>query len=284
VEERPALGRVQQSMPRVRFRNRATSGSLELPGKRVMLTEISVHARFTAGIVTVLAIVAVYRLSNPVPAGPKAFTIRLVLASRDLEPGTILRDGDVVLTDWPGVVPADAFSHTQDVVDRGVIFKIYAKEPILERRLAPKGAGGAFSAVIPNGMLAVAVPVNEVAGDAGFVVAGMHVDVLISGTPPSSAGGPETVTRTLLQNVEVLFAGQDFNKDAEGKPLAMHVVTLLVSPEQAEALSLASHQTTIQLLLRNPFDREVPKAPLFPADVPPPPPNKPAKPVLVRLY
>jgi pilus assembly protein CpaB len=235
-----------------------------------MLAEISVHARFTAGIVTALAIVAVYRLSNPVPAGQKAFTMKVVLASRDLEPGTILRDGDVMLTDWPGMVPANVFSHTQDVVDRGVILKIYAKEPILESRLAPKGAGGAFSAVIPNGMLAVAVPVNEVVGAAGLVVPGTHADVIISGTPPSSAGGRGSVTETLLQNVEVLFAGQDFNKDAEGKPLAVHVVTLLVTPEQAEALSLASHQTTIQLVLRNPLDRPFTKTPgvvpPFPAD------------------
>jgi pilus assembly protein CpaB len=209
------------------------------------------------------ASLTLYRLTSnrPQPARAAAPTVKLVLASRDLELGTILREGDVVLNDWPGEKPAGASSHTQDVLGRGVITKIYAKEPILEARLAPKGAGGGFAATIPQGMRAVAVPVNEVVGVAGFVVPGMHVDVLISGTPPSGTGGLGTLTTTLLQNIEVLSAGQDFKKDAEGKPVAVPVVNLLVTPEQAEQLSLASHQTTIQLVLRNPLDREVTKTP-----------------------
>ena len=94
-----------------------------------------------------------------------------------------------------------------------------------------------------------------------FLDAGMHVDVLISGTPPSGTGGLGTLTKTLLQNIEVLSAGQDYRKDSEGKPVAVQVVNLLVTPEQAEQLSLASHQTTIQLVLRNPLDRDVTKTP-----------------------
>jgi pilus assembly protein CpaB len=227
---------------------------------------------FEAGIAVALALLAVYRLATPIPAGQKAVTVKLVLASRDLELGTIIRDGDLMLKDWPGEAPTTAYSHIQDVVGRAVITKIYAKEPILESRLAPKGAGGGFAATIPQGMRAVAVPVNEVVGDAGFIVTGMHVDVIISGTPPSGTGGLGTQTRTLLQNIEVLSAGQDFKKDAEGKPVAVQVVNLLVTPEQAEQLSLASHQTTIQLVLRNPLDREVTKthgfARPFPADAP----------------
>jgi pilus assembly protein CpaB len=163
-----------------------------------------------------------------------------------------------MLADWQSEVPAGTSSHTQDFVGRGVITKIYAKEPIVETRLVPKGAGAGFAVIIPQGMRAVAVPVNEVVGVAGFVVPGMHVDVLISGTPPSGTGGLGTLTKTLLQDIEVLSAGQDFKKDAEGKPLAVHMVTLLVTSEQAEALSLASHQTTIQLI---PLDRDVTKTP-----------------------
>jgi pilus assembly protein CpaB len=194
-------------------------------------------AIFQAGIVTALAIMAVHRLSTPVPTGERA-TVKLVLASRDLELGTILRDGDTVLADWPGeVVPAGTSSHTQDFVGRGVITKIYAKEPILETRLAPKGSGGGFAVIIPQGMRAVAVPVNEVVGVAGFVVPGMHVDVLISGTPPSGTGGLGTLTRTLLQNIEVLSAGQDFKKDAEGKPVAVQVVNLLVTRNRRNSLA-----------------------------------------------
>jgi pilus assembly protein CpaB len=214
-----------------------------------------------AFIVATGASLTLYRLTSnhAQPARAAGPTVKLVLASRDLELGTILRDGDIVLTDWPGEVPIGTSSHTQDYVGRGVITKIYAKEPIVESRLAPKGAGGGFAITIPQGMRAVAVPVNEVVGVAGFVVPGMHVDVLISGTPPSGSGGLGTLTKTLLQNIEVLSAGQDFKKDAEGKPIAVQVVNLLVTPEQAEQLSLASHQTTIQLVLRNPLDREVTK-------------------------
>jgi pilus assembly protein CpaB len=84
----------------------------------------------------------------------------------------------------------------------------------------------------------------------------MRVDVLISGNPPGSTGMVGTLTRTLLQDVEVLSAGQEFKKDAEGKPLPVQVINLLVSPEDAEKLSLAAGQTTIQLVLRNPMDRE----------------------------
>jgi pilus assembly protein CpaB len=190
-----------------------------------------------------------------------ATTVRLVLAARDLELGSILRDDDVKLADWPGAVPAGATAHPQDVVGRGVTTTIYAKEPVIDSRLAPKGAGGGLAAMIPQGMRAVAVRVNEVVGVSGFVVSGMRVDVLISGNTPGSNGNLGTVTKTLLQNIEVLSAGQDFKKDAEGKPIMVQVVNLLVTPEQAEQLSLASNQTTIQLILRNPLDRQVTQTP-----------------------
>ena len=94
-------------------------------------------ARFKAGIVTALAIMAVHRLLTPVPSGER-HTLKLVLASRDLELGTILQERDVVLTDWPGAVPLSSATKTQDLVGRGVVSKIFAKEPILETRLAPK--------------------------------------------------------------------------------------------------------------------------------------------------
>src|SRR5262249_39189300 len=133
--------------------------------------------------------------------------------------------------------------------------------PIIESRLAPKGAGGGLAAMIPKGMRAVAIHVNEVVGVAGFVVPGMRVDVLISGNKPGGDNSAGTLTRTLLQNLEVLSAGQDCRKGTEGKPIQVPVVNLLVTPEQAEQLSLASAQTTIQLVLRNPLDHEVARTP-----------------------
>jgi pilus assembly protein CpaB len=188
-------------------------------------------------------------------------TVRIALAARDLEVGTVLREDDVRVADWPSAVPNGATARVQDLLGRGVTTAIYAKEPLIEPRLAPKGAGGGLAAMIPQGMRAVAIRVNEVVGVAGFVVPGMRVDVLISGNSPGGNGNLGTLTKTLLQNIEVLSAGQDFKKDAEGKPIMVQVVNLLVTPEQAEQLSLASNQTTIQLVLRNPLDRQVAQTP-----------------------
>jgi pilus assembly protein CpaB len=105
-------------------------------------------------------------------------------------------------------------------------------------------------------MRAVAVRVNDIVGVAGFVIPGTKVDLLIAGTPPKGNGGLGDVTKTLMQNVEVLSAGQNIQKDAEGKPISVGVVNMLVTPEQAEVLSLASSETRIQLILRNPMDKE----------------------------
>ena len=111
-------------------------------------------------------------------------------------------------------------------------------------------------------MRACAVKVDDVVGVAGFVTPGMRVDVLISGNPPGTTSATEgTQVKTLLQNIEVLSAGVNIQKDGEGKPQQVQVVNLLVTPEQAEALSLASAQTRIQLVLRNPLDTDIAKPP-----------------------
>ncbi|MGC9947034.1 MAG: Flp pilus assembly protein CpaB [Bryobacteraceae bacterium] len=188
-------------------------------------------------------------------------TAKALVASRNLELGAIIKDTDVKDTPWAGALPTNAVLKREDVIGRGVTTTIYEGEPIVENRLAPKGAGGGLAAMIPSGMRAVAVRVNDVVGVAGFVVPGMRVDILISGSPPNNNASQGSLTRTLLQNIEVLSAGQDFKKDNEGKPLGVGVVNLLVTPEQAEMLSLASNQTTIQLVLRNPLDTQVAKTP-----------------------
>ena len=195
-----------------------------------------------AFVVASVASLMLYRLLLNRPQSAKAAqpAVQIVLATHDLEVGTVLKEEDVKLADWPGAVPAGAATKPQDVVGRGVITPIFAKEPVIESRLAPKGAGGGLAAMIPPGMRAVAVRVNEVVGVAGFVVPGMRVDVLISGNKPGGNTAWAPLTRTLLQNMEVLSAGQDFKKDAEGKPVQVQVVNLLVTPEQAEQLSLAA--------------------------------------------
>ena len=202
-----------------------------------------------------------YRLliNRPAQAKSTQVTEQIVVAVRDLELGIVLKEEDVKVVEWSSGVPIGALRKVQDAVGRGVIAPIFTKEPIIETRLAHKGAGGGLAAMIPPGMRAVAVRVNEVVGVAGFVVPGMRVDVLISGNRPGGNTALGTVTRTLLQNLEVMSAGQDYKKDAEGKPVLVQVVNLLVTPEQAEQLSLAAAQTQLQLILRNPLDHEVSK-------------------------
>ncbi len=233
-------------------------------------------------------------LSRPAAQKAQAPTVKVVLASRDLPVGTVLSEKDVALTDWGGAVPGGASTHVQDFVGRGVISPIYSKEPVLESRLAAKGSGGGLASLIPEGMRAFAVRVNDVVGVAGFAVPGMRVDVVIEGNLPG--GSPMgTLARTLFQNIEVLTAGQEFQKTPDGKPIVTQVVTLLVTPEQAEKLALAANQTTIQLVLRNPVDRKVAQVPgaalagLFgmsaakPAVAAAPPPPRPPEPPRVEV-
>jgi pilus assembly protein CpaB len=199
---------------------------------------------------------AVYRLVRTqigAASGPAAAEI--LVASRGLEIGTLIKDTDVKAGQWVGPLPTGAILKKEDAVGRGVVAAIYEGEPLLDNRLAAVGAGAGLAATIPPGMRAVAVRVNDIVGVAGFVVSGMRVDVLIAGNPPgSAASGPKV--KTLLQNIEVLSAGQNFQKDAEGKPVQVPVVNLLVTPDQAEILSLASNETRIQLILRNPLDTQ----------------------------
>ena len=230
----------------------------------------------TALVIAAGASYMVYRMVRTrltVTAGPT--TSEIVVAARKLELGTLVKDTDLRTGPWVGPVPQGVLVKKDEVVGRGVISTIYEGEPVLDTRLAAVGGGAGLAATIPPGMRAVAVRVNDVIGVAGFVVPGMKVDVLISGVPPgASAGGPRV--KTLLQNIEVLSAATSIQKDPEGKPLPVPVVNLLVTPEQAEILSLASNETRIQLILRNPLDVEPSKtsgtavANLFSGDKPAP--------------
>jgi len=188
----------------------------------------------------------------PRPAQPV-----VVVASRDLAAGTLLRDIDLNMSAWPGSPPKGAILKRVEAVDRGVLSAIYEGEPVTEYRLAPKGSGGGLAATIPPGMRACAVKVNEVVGVAGFVVPGARVDVLMTGVPPGGDPGDGPKVKTLLQNIQVLSAGTNFQRDQEGKPEPAQVVILMVTPAQAEILSLASNETHIQLVLRNPMDGQI---------------------------
>ncbi len=213
-------------------------------------------------VLSICASYLVYRaVGARVMAGKSPPTVELVVAARELAVGTLIQDADLKTAAWLGPLPKGATVKRDGFLNRGVVSPIYEGEPVTENRLSPKGSGGGLAATIPPGMRACAVKVNDVVGVAGFVVPGMRVDVLITGRPPGGNPLDGAKVRTLLQNIQVLSAGTNFKKDQEGKPEQAQVVNLLVTPSQAEILSLASNETHIQLVLRNPADTEIAKPP-----------------------
>lgn len=218
-------------------------------------------------------------------------TTRVVAASKDIPLGAVLTSADLSTMTIAGTPPKGAIVKPEDAIGRGVVTQIYQGEPILESHLAVLGSGGGLAPTIPAGMRACAVRVDEVVGVSGFVTPGMRVDVLVSGNPPGTEASQGVVTKTILQNIQVLSAGTDIQRDAEGKARQVQVVNLLVTPEQAEMLSLASNSLKVQLVLRNPLDTQISKvsstamSTLFgnpapsPADHPHAAPKKAAKPV-----
>jgi len=202
----------------------------------------------------------VYRVvGNRAVAAKPVVTTPIVAAAADIKIGTLLTAANLTTMELKGAPPKGAILKPSDAIGRGVLADIYQGEPIMDTRLAPVGSGGGLAATIPQGMRACAVKVDQVVGVAGFVTPGMHVDVLVVGVPPGQQDPNEgTITRTVLQNIAVLSAGTDIQKDAEGKPQQVQVVNLLVTPDDAQTLSLASN-LKIQLVLRNPLDTKVEK-------------------------
>ena len=203
-------------------------------------------------------------------------TTRVIAAAKDIPLGAVLTSADLTTMGISGTPPKGAILKPEDAIGRGVVTQIYQGEPILESHLAVLGSGGGLAPTIPQGMRACAVRVDEVVGVSGFVTPGMRVDVLVSGNPPGSGASEGVVTKTLLQNIQVLSAGTDIQRDSEGKARQVQVVNLLVTPEQAQDLSLASNSLKIQLVLRNPLDTQIAKVPetamgaLFGGLAPPP--------------
>src|SRR5580692_10477024 len=185
----------------------------------------------------------------------------IVLAARPLSVGTTVKPADIKLGKTPAVAfPKGAFAKPEEVIDRPLISNILMDEPILEGRLAARGSGVGLAPVIPVGMRAVTLRVNDVTGIAGFVLPGMRVDVLVTGHPPNSENSV-TATPVQLQNLLVLSAGTVMQPDARGQAMPAPTVTLLTTPEQAETLTLASGDTRIQLVLRNGSDQTIAKTP-----------------------
>jgi len=185
---------------------------------------------------------------------PSESTVQVVVAKEKLPLGTRITEGSVQLVNWPKSVPLEgSYADPKLVIDRAVTMTIFPNEPILDSKLAPKEGGAGIQSVIPDGMRAVSVKVNDVIGVAGFVLPGTRVDVIMTGTPKNYE---DTAAKVILENVQVLAAGQNVEQDANGKPQNVQVVTLLTTPEQARDLALAGSEGKIQLALRNPLDSE----------------------------
>jgi len=198
------------------------------------------------------------RASTPKKAEQNDTTRDLVTAARPLGVGVTVKPQDIKLVKIAvSAFPKNGFSKPEEVYDRPVTSPILQDEALLEGRLAARGSGLGLAPIIPVGMRAVTVRVNDVSGVSGFVLPGMRVDVLVTGHPPK--GDSLTITRTTLQNIMVLSAGTSIQADSRGAAIPAPAVTLLASPEQAELLTLANSEGHIQLVLRNASDQTVEK-------------------------
>lgn len=207
----------------------------------------------TSGVVAALLALRYLReRTTPLMAAePKRANV--VLTARSLPVGAVLTERDLKVVSWPGdAVPSGYIRSIPDAVGRGIITPVAENEPLLASKVSTKDAGGGLPIIIKDGMRAVSVRVDEVIGVAGFVLPGTRVDVLL--TLDKSPDRPESITKTLLQNVQTLAAGQSVTRDKEGKPQTVTVITVLVSPDDAELLALAAKEGRLQLALRNTLD------------------------------
>lgn len=202
--------------------------------------------------VAFLASTYVYRQLQRAQPGAAPLTMKqaqLVVAAGPVKVGHPLLAGDLALMDWPdGKQPPGSFLRAEDCVGRALLVSLVPGELVLDQELAKREAGAGLSVTIPQGMRAVSVGVDDVMAVAGFVTPGTMVDVLATGTGPQ---GP--ITRTILEHVRILAVGQQLQTDG-GKPQTAPVVTLLVSPADAEKLTLASTEGKLHLALRNGVD------------------------------
>jgi pilus assembly protein CpaB len=180
--------------------------------------------------------------------------IQVVASANELPAGVALSAKDVTVIDWPSDVSlTGSFNKVDAVIGHPLLRSLGPKAPILQRDLGVEGSGIGLATKIPPGMRATAVRSNEIVGVAGFLYPGSHVDVLATYNLP---GTNTSLTQTVLQDVEVLTAGQTIEPDPQGKPQQVNVVTLLLSPENSQKLQLASTQGSIQFVLRNGTDKQ----------------------------
>jgi pilus assembly protein CpaB len=205
-----------------------------------------------------MAAIASYGVYLAVKAMPvkevEVVRTQAVVATHPLNVGTLVTKDDLKLVPWPAASPVPGmFTEVDKAVNRGVIVAISENEPLTEAKLAPIGSGAGLPPTITEGMRALSVRVNEIIGVAGFVIPGTRVDVLVTVKRPDNT----TQTRAVLSNVQVLTAGTRYDQERatkEGKPIPTSVVTLLLTPDDAEKMTLASEEGRVMLALRNPLD------------------------------
>lgn len=182
---------------------------------------------------------------------PQLTTTSYVASAVPLNAGEVLKEDKLKLIQWPTTLPlTGVYTKPKDLVGRSVLYPLAAGEPILDRDLGVPGMG--LTTKIPDGMRAVALRSDEVVGVAGFLFPGSHVDVLVTYRSDQT---PSPITATVLQDAEVLAAGHQVEPSPDGKPETVDVVTLLMKPEDAERVVLASTQGTIHFVLRNSTDQ-----------------------------
>lgn len=219
---------------------------------RLMLT---FAAAIVTGAIAAFIGLTVLRDTGPTPARAEEAVVPVAVAARDMDVGTVLGADDIRMVSWPrGLVPEGYTGSASELVDRGLLTPVKTNEALLSSKLASKEAGGGLPIIIPEGKRAMSVKVDEVIGVAGFVTPGTRVDVLVSLGERTDQSEP--VTQVVLQGIEVLTAGQVIERDRQGAPVEVPVVTLLVDPEQGEKLALASNEGRIQLALRNTLDMD----------------------------
>lgn len=184
-------------------------------------------------------------------------TVGIAVALVDIPIGTTINSNQVGLSSWPkDLYPKDAFSGTKPVVGRVAMRDFLRGEPVVESKLVPGDkSGGLLSLKVPAGMRAFTVKVNEVVGVGGFIVPDSRVDVVVT-TAVSPQRQQDQVSKTFLQDVLVLAAGQTVEQQKDNKPITVNTVTLAVAPADAEKLALASNDGKIQLVLRHFSDKE----------------------------
>ncbi len=207
--------------------------------------------------VAALASFGVFRAIQRMPVREVEVRSRYqVIAVHDLEMGKRITKDDVKLVPWPASSPVEnGFTTIEAVLNRGLIAGVVTNEPLTESKVAPLEAGAGLPPSITEGMRALAIKVNEVIGVAGFIVPGAHVDVIV--TLSQRGNNNESMTRVVVSDVEVLTAGPQYDKEKsrDAQRIPTNVVTLLVTPSDAEKIALAANEGSIILTLRNPLDR-----------------------------